>query len=79
MPVVVVVRSCITLKTAVPFWGRTSQLLSSLSPIRDCGAKKVKRMEDIGTDIDWLFVLDIDGYILIDFVSEVFFFRESYE
>ena len=26
-------------RTAVPFWGQTSQILSSLSPKRDCGSK----------------------------------------
>ena len=29
--------------TAVPFWGQTSQILSSLSPKRDSGSKGVKR------------------------------------
>lgn len=30
-------------ETAVPVWGRTAQLLSSLSPKRDCRQKKVKK------------------------------------
>ena len=29
-------------RTAVPFWGQTSQISSSLSPKRDCGSKAVK-------------------------------------
>ena len=29
-------------RTAVPFWGQTTQLLSNLSPKRDCGSKGVK-------------------------------------
>ena len=29
-------------RTAVPFWGQTSQISSGLSPIRDCGSKGVK-------------------------------------
>ena len=29
-------------RTAVPFWGQTSQSLSSLSPKRDCGPQSVK-------------------------------------
>ena len=28
-------------RTAVPFWGQTTQILSSLSPKRDCGYKRV--------------------------------------
>ena len=28
-------------RTAVPFWGQTRQILSSLSPKRDCGRKRV--------------------------------------
>ena len=27
-------------RTAVPFWGQTSQISSSLSPKRDCGSKR---------------------------------------
>ena len=30
-------------RTAVPFWGQTSQIPSSLSPKRDCGAIRVNR------------------------------------
>ena len=30
-------------RTAVPFWGQTSQISSKLSPKRDCSAKRVKR------------------------------------
>ena len=29
-------------RTAVPFWGQTTQILSSLSPKRGCGSKGVK-------------------------------------
>ena len=29
-------------RTAVPFWGQSSQFISSLSPKRDCGPKRVK-------------------------------------
>ena len=31
-------------RTAVPFWGQTSQISSSLSPKRDCGPKRVKNI-----------------------------------
>ena len=31
-----------TVRTAAPFWGRTSQMLNSLSPKRDCGTKRVR-------------------------------------
>ena len=31
-------------RTAVPFWGRTTQISSSLSPKRDCGPKGVKHI-----------------------------------
>ena len=30
-------------RTAVPFWGQTTKILSSLSPKRDCGSKRVNR------------------------------------
>ena len=30
------------LRTAVPFWGQTSQIIGSLSPKRDCGPIRVK-------------------------------------
>ena len=33
-------------RTAVPFWGQTSQILSSLSPKRDWGSKGVKKQEN---------------------------------
>ena len=43
------VRACFTprpwlnpLRTAVPFWGQTSQVPSSMSPKRDCGTKSVE-------------------------------------
>ena len=29
-------------RTAVPFWGQTSQIISNLSPKRDCSPKRVK-------------------------------------
>ena len=29
-------------RSAVPFWGQTSQISSSLFPKRDCGSKGVK-------------------------------------
>ena len=32
-------------RTAVPFWGQPSQILSTLSPKRDCGSKRVKTMK----------------------------------
>ena len=32
-------------RTAVPFWGQTAQISSSLSPKRDCGPKWVKRSD----------------------------------
>ena len=28
-------------RTAVPFWGQTTQILINLSPNRDCGPKRV--------------------------------------
>ena len=28
-------------RTAVPFWGQTTQILSNLSPKRDCGTKRI--------------------------------------
>ena len=31
-------------RTAVPFWGQTTQILSSLPPKRDCGSKRVNPM-----------------------------------
>ena len=31
------------LETAVPFWGQTSQISSSVAPKRDCGSKGDKR------------------------------------
>ena len=31
-------------RTAVPFWGQASQILSNLSPNRDCGPKKLSMM-----------------------------------
>ena len=30
------------LRTAVPFWGQTSRILSNVSPKRNCGPKRVK-------------------------------------
>ena len=30
------------LRTAVPFWGQSNQISSTLSPNRDCGSKGVK-------------------------------------
>ena len=32
---------CVNFRTAVPFWGQATQMLSSLSPKRDCGSKRV--------------------------------------
>ena len=32
----------LTFRTAVPFWGQTTQISSSLYPKRDCGSKGVK-------------------------------------
>ena len=37
-----VVRGVNPVRTAVPFWGQTSQILSGLSPKRDCGSNGVK-------------------------------------
>ena len=34
-------------RTAVPFWGQTSQIPSSLSPKRDCGPRRVKVPVDL--------------------------------
>ena len=34
-------RSYNPFRTAVPFWGQTSQILSTFSPERDCGPKRV--------------------------------------
>ena len=31
-------------RTAVPFWGQTSWDLNGLSPKRDCGSKRLKRL-----------------------------------
>ena len=31
-------------RAAVPFWGQTSHISSSLSPKRDCGSKGVSKM-----------------------------------
>ena len=39
--VVIVVRSIYPFRTAVSFWGQTSQVPSTLSPKRDCGSKRV--------------------------------------
>ena len=32
-------------RTAVPFWGQTTQISSSLSPKRDCGFEGVKELD----------------------------------
>ena len=32
-------------RTAVPLWGQTTQISSSLSPKRDCGSKRVNRQQ----------------------------------
>ena len=40
--IIIIVSSSLFLtpfRTAVPFWGQTTQILSSLSPKRDCGSK----------------------------------------
>ena len=29
-------------RTAVPLWGQSTQIISTLSPKRDCGSKRVK-------------------------------------
>ena len=34
-------------RTAVPFWGQTSLISSSLYPKRDCGSKGVKALADL--------------------------------
>ena len=33
-------------RTAVSFWGQSTQISSRLSPNRDCGSKRVKNMVD---------------------------------
>ena len=43
MPLMTCVCPCINpVRTAVPFWGQTTQILSSSSPKRDCGPKGAK-------------------------------------
>ena len=39
-------RGC-SLRTAVPFWGQTTQNLTGLSPKWDCGSKGVKRVKPL--------------------------------
>ena len=34
-------QASLSFRTAVPFWGQTTQILSKLSPKRDCGPKRV--------------------------------------
>ena len=41
-------RYCLNPSTAVPFWGQSSQIPSSLSPKRDCGTKRVERENRLG-------------------------------
>ena len=37
-------------RTAVPFWGQTTQIRGSLSPKRDCGPNRVLRSKGKGDD-----------------------------
>ena len=40
-------------RTAAPFWGQTSQILSSMSPKRDSGSKGVKRAGSFSYTVKW--------------------------
>ena len=53
LPVLILYPTAINpFRTAVPFWGQTSQIFSSLSPKRDCGFKGVNNINSQmpGTD-----------------------------
>ena len=43
----------VNFRTAVPFWGQPSQILSTLSPKRDCGSKRVNTIVRTGTIERW--------------------------
>ena len=39
------------LRTAVPFWGQTTQISNSLSPKRDCGSKGINSSPQLSSDL----------------------------
>ena len=44
-------------RTAVPFWGQTTQISTSLPPKRDCGPKRVKGVSTLPPSVRYMAII----------------------